>query len=746
MSSTPSSEDVYARTLAVFDQRDDPSEPLTTPEVADSLDCVRRTAYKRLEELVERGELRTKKTGARSRVWWRPTQIITTNPGARDIEPLHPLVDELLDRTNVGVFVLDAEFNVAWINETTERFFGIDRSNVIGRDKRQIVRESIADAVTDPDTFAEIVLATYKDNTYTEEFECQVIPDEGREGRWLQHRSKPIESGRYAGGRLEVYSDITKQKERQRTLHEQTERYRRLVEASPAPIIIYTADGTLAYANEAATDRIAADAPGEVVGKSALEFIHPDDRPEAIGRVRQVIKERETAPPKETTLIDMNGQLKHAIITTAPIKYEGEPAAQAVINDITDRKKRGQQLQQQQARLTALNNLDTVVRNINDAVIEQSTRDDIERIVCESLADSDSYEFAWIAEVDPKTQSVHPRVEAGVDGYLEEIPLSADPSDPVGRGPAGRAIRTQEIQVIQDTLTDEDFEPWHGYADKYGYRSSAAVPITYEGTLYGVLGVYADRANAFTEEEQEVIGHLGESIGHAIAALKRKQALMSDEAIELSFCIPDIFDAVGISPPTDGVITIDRALSLGDDVYLTYGTATEDALPVLEALVEQLPYWVDQTILSKQQGDIRFEARLSDPPMVSLLAAQGGHIKQATIEHGECHMTIHLPPSVDTQRISKGIKDAFPTVELITRQQVTKPTKANEHLGQVVHEELTDRQRVILEAAYHSGFFESPRTSSGEDVAESLEISASTFHQHLRKAERRILSSMFAET
>jgi len=41
--------DVYAETLAVFDRRDDPSEPLTTPEVANSLDAARRTVYKRLE-------------------------------------------------------------------------------------------------------------------------------------------------------------------------------------------------------------------------------------------------------------------------------------------------------------------------------------------------------------------------------------------------------------------------------------------------------------------------------------------------------------------------------------------------------------------------------------------------------------------------------------------------------------------------------------------------------------------------
>lgn len=60
------------RVLAAFTERDDPSEPLSAPEVADILGCDRRTATQKLETLAERDEVRTKKIGARARVWWRP--------------------------------------------------------------------------------------------------------------------------------------------------------------------------------------------------------------------------------------------------------------------------------------------------------------------------------------------------------------------------------------------------------------------------------------------------------------------------------------------------------------------------------------------------------------------------------------------------------------------------------------------------------------------------------------------------
>ena len=60
------------RVLAVFTEEADPCEPLTASEVADVLDCSRRTALGKLQDLADEGALATKKVGGRSRVYWRP--------------------------------------------------------------------------------------------------------------------------------------------------------------------------------------------------------------------------------------------------------------------------------------------------------------------------------------------------------------------------------------------------------------------------------------------------------------------------------------------------------------------------------------------------------------------------------------------------------------------------------------------------------------------------------------------------
>lgn len=47
-------------------------EPRTASEVAEELDVVRRTAYNKLQQLAERGDLQRKKVGGRAVVFWRP--------------------------------------------------------------------------------------------------------------------------------------------------------------------------------------------------------------------------------------------------------------------------------------------------------------------------------------------------------------------------------------------------------------------------------------------------------------------------------------------------------------------------------------------------------------------------------------------------------------------------------------------------------------------------------------------------
>jgi predicted DNA binding protein len=52
----------------------------------------------------------------------------------------------------------------------------------------------------------------------------------------------------------------------------------------------------------------------------------------------------------------------------------------------------------------------------------------------------------------------------------------------------------------------------------------------------------------------------------------------------------------------------------------------------------------------------------------------------------------------------------------------------------------------VIQTAYFSGFFESARESTGEDVADTLGISPQAFYQHARTVQRKLFAALFDES
>ncbi len=157
------------------------------------------------------------------------------------------LTDDVLDTTEVGIFILDAAFNVVWVNRTMGRFFGFEREDVIGKPTRGIINAKIAPIFDDPKSFTARVLATYDNNTYAEKFECHVLAGPDREERWLQHWSQPVRSGLYAGGRIEHYYDITERKQNEA----QQKRLVAAMEQSGESVMVTDPNDAILYVNRA---------------------------------------------------------------------------------------------------------------------------------------------------------------------------------------------------------------------------------------------------------------------------------------------------------------------------------------------------------------------------------------------------------------------------------------------------------------------------------------------------------------
>jgi PAS domain S-box-containing protein len=186
------------------------------------------------------------------------------------------------------------------------------------------------------------------------------------------------------------------------------------------------------------------------------------------------------------------------------------------------------------------------LRDINAVLVDAGERGELETAVCETIADAEPYVFAWFGEFDAEDGEVVPRTSAGLaDGYLDDLTISVH-ADSERNGPTASAVRTGRIQVVQDIQNDPAYETWRAAATERGYESSAAVPVRYDGTDYGVLNVYSDRPGAFGPDERALFADLGDTIANALDGIDARNRLQRQkEAYEqLTSRVADGFYAV----------------------------------------------------------------------------------------------------------------------------------------------------------------------------------------------------------
>jgi len=250
------------------------------------------------------------------------------------------LIDDVLETSDIGVFILDAEFKVLRINRSTEKYFGLRRKDVIGKDKRQLIHKRIKDIFEDPETFKKKVLATYDNNTYIENFECHVLPDEERKEYWLEHWSQPIRSGLYKGGRIEHYSDITRRKSAEQALRRSEKKYRVLFETAKDAIFLSDLTGKFVDVNSAACESLGYNK--EELLKLSNRKIDADSRGyEAFQKVRNGLMKEATF---EVNQQRKDGTLIPAEISGNVIESDGGKIFLAIARDITDRKQAEKEL------------------------------------------------------------------------------------------------------------------------------------------------------------------------------------------------------------------------------------------------------------------------------------------------------------------------------------------------------------------------------------------------------------------
>ncbi|WP_313693260.1 PAS domain S-box protein [Halorarum halobium] len=267
----PTPEITLTDTLAVFTAQERQGTPLTASEVAAELDCTRRTAHRKLEALSERGDLNSKKTGARSRVWWRPPDRspdderadgTTTDPepwradgtdtasaettNGRESSVLEQFEDFVDAVSDYAIFALDPDGVVVSWNEGAARIKGYDEEEIVGRHLSVFYTD---DDVAD-DVPAEM-LAIARSEGRVEREGWRVRADGSRFFANVTLTAVRDDDGALAGF-TKVTRDLTERREYEEALKAERDLLDRTLDASQVGIIITDPDGEAVRINEQA--------------------------------------------------------------------------------------------------------------------------------------------------------------------------------------------------------------------------------------------------------------------------------------------------------------------------------------------------------------------------------------------------------------------------------------------------------------------------------------------------------------
>jgi PAS domain S-box-containing protein len=384
-----------------------------------------------------------------------------------------------------------------------------------------------------------------------------------------------------------------------------------------------------------------------------------------------------------------------------------------------------------------LDRVNGLLQHTVEVLVQATTREELEEGVVAELAATDPYGFAWIGQPDLASETLSPTAWAG-DAAL---PIEGHSFSLAGDDPVSVAYREGEPQVVED-LGAHQRGPWPEITAGADVGSLLIVPLVYKDATYGVLAVAAE-AEALDEREQVVLGAIGRTVANAINAVERGRILDATEIIELEFSVGDAdllfnrlsagagcrIESAGIDYRSDGDVRLYLTATSADTADLCSLAAEDD--DVREA-----------TLIADYEEECLLELIVRESLFATL--TEYGAVPQAAVaENGTTEVTVELPYEAEARELFELVEDRYPGTDLFGYHERERAVETRQDFKSSLGDRLTDRQETALRTAYLGGFFDWPREVDGNDLAEAMDISRPTYHQHLRAAQAKVFEELF---
>ena len=343
-----------------------------------------------------------------------------------------------------------------------------------------------------------------------------------------------------------------------------------------------------------------------------------------------------------------------------------------------------------------------------------------------------------------------------IEQILEASPVSIVVVDPSGKIEFANKRAEETLGLKRSEITSRTYKQpeWNIYYDDgtpvpvdehpitrvlktrqavYGFEHWIELP---DGTERWLSSNSAPVLNERGDLDCIVVG-----IEDATALKAREEKLTSEETRLIKLTSEQLFEPFVAATDSEFQIDIDDVVRLPDGTALEYLTATGISTKTLHDVFAHDSTVLDTKLLKSTDEVCRLEVHVAGVTVPLVFEDLGGQVisLMKTQPDGSVVLSGRLPGDLELRTALREIRRVCSDIEVVSHELDYSPRL----LYNIIEDVLTEKQLVAVQMAYYSGYFDTPRASSGDELADRLGITRQTYNRHLRKAEQAVFEQLF---
>ena len=431
------------------------------------------------------------------------------------------LLEAQLESTIDGILVVDDNGKFILFNKRFGEMWNIP-GKLLESNNNKMIYDFVLNQLKNPKIFSRNI-----EYLYSQENEKSIDEIEFKDGKTYESYSSPlIDLTDQNRGRIWYFRDVTESRRSKEALIESENKYSAIFNNAGDGIFLLK-EGRFIDCNKKVLEFYGV-TNDQIIGKTPYLFspkLQPDGK-KSKDKSTEFINQALSGHPQhfEWEHKRYDGTPFFVEVTLNRIKIKDEYLIQAMVRDITDRKK-------SEEKIDKLSRLYATLSQINQAVVRIKNKDDLFKTICEVCVEYGKFKMAWIGIIDKETGNIVPVEHYGYEnGYLEKIQLNIN-DNPSLKKPSINAIKKGKITINENIKKDLNRQ-WRYESLKRNYQSLVSLPLKLKGEIIGILNIYSSKPNFFKGEEIDLIKEMGSDISFALDTIQtRKEKKLIEKSL-----------------------------------------------------------------------------------------------------------------------------------------------------------------------------------------------------------------------